>query len=86
LNRGFDAKNNPVVPVPRSRGEEGYAISSPHCATPLSAAAGIINAGLCRAARVALAGAEDYFEKALKARPNCPGAYQLADIFYARGE
>lgn len=73
----------------RSREEEGIrhflaALRNPLYQTP---ARSYINAGLCSRRRGDLAGAEDYFEKALKARPNQPQAlYQLADIFYARGE
>ena len=45
-----------------------------------------INAGLCARRRGDTATAEDYFQKALKLRPNQPQAlYQLADIHYQRG-
>jgi type IV pilus assembly protein PilF len=45
-----------------------------------------VNAGLCSQRRGNTAAAEDYFQKALKARPNQPQAlYQLADLAYARG-
>lgn len=45
-----------------------------------------INAGLCSRRRGETAAAEDYFQRALKLRPNQPQAlYQLADIEYARG-
>jgi type IV pilus assembly protein PilF len=44
-----------------------------------------VNAGLCSRRSGDLAAAEDYFEKALKARPNQPQAlYQMAEIAYAR--
>lgn len=46
-----------------------------------------VNAGLCSRKRGDLAGAEDYFQQALKVRPNQAQAlYQMADILYARGE
>jgi type IV pilus assembly protein PilF len=46
-----------------------------------------VNAGLCSRKRGDLAGAEDYFQKALKVRPNQPQAlYQLADMMYSRGD
>lgn len=45
-----------------------------------------VNAGLCSQRRGDVASAEDYFQKALKARPNQPQAlYHLAEIAYARG-
>lgn len=45
-----------------------------------------LNAGLCSRRRGDTAAAEDYFQRALKLRPNQPQAlYQLADIEYARG-
>lgn len=46
-----------------------------------------INAGLCTRRRGDLAGAVEYFQKALNIKPDEPQAlYQLADIAYARGE
>ncbi len=46
-----------------------------------------VNAGTCARRRGDLAGAENYFGLALKARPAQPQAlYQMADIAYARGE
>lgn len=45
-----------------------------------------VNAGLCLRRSGNMAGAEDYFVKALRARPTQPQAlYQLADLEYARG-
>jgi len=45
-----------------------------------------INAGVCSRRRGDTAAAENYFQRALKLRPNQPQAlYQLADIEYARG-
>ncbi len=45
------------------------------------------NAGVCARRRGDVAGAEGYFQLALKTRPNQPQAlYQLADIAYARGD
>ncbi len=46
-----------------------------------------INAGVCSRRRGDLTGAQDYFQLALKTRPNLPIAmYQLADIAFARGD
>jgi len=73
----------------RKREEEGIrhflaALRNPLYQTPDRS---YVNAGLCSRRRGDLAGAEDYFQKALKVRPNQPQAlYQLADMFYARGE
>jgi len=45
------------------------------------------NAGVCARRRGDVAGAEGYFQLALKTRPGQPQAlYQLADIAYARGD
>jgi type IV pilus assembly protein PilF len=45
-----------------------------------------VNAGLCSRRQGHVAAAEDYFMKALQARPTQPQAlYQLADISYQRG-
>lgn len=45
-----------------------------------------LNAGLCSRRRGNIAAAEDYFQKALKARPGQAQAlYQLAELAYARG-
>lgn len=45
-----------------------------------------VNAGLCSRRRGDIAAAEDYFLRALKARPTQPQAlYQLAEIAYQRG-
>ncbi len=45
-----------------------------------------VNAGMCSRRRGNSAAAEDYFQKALKARPNQPQAlYQLAEMAYASG-
>jgi type IV pilus assembly protein PilF len=45
-----------------------------------------VNAGLCSRRRGDTAGAENYFQSALKVRPNQPQAlYQLADLEYLRG-
>jgi type IV pilus assembly protein PilF len=46
-----------------------------------------VNAGLCSRRRGDIAAAEDYFQKAIKARPGQPQAlYQLAELAYARGD
>lgn len=46
-----------------------------------------VNAGVCSRRRGDLAGAQDFFLKALKLRPNQPQAlFQMADIAYARGD
>ena len=46
-----------------------------------------VNAGLCARQRGDLAGAEQYFQSALKLRPAQPQAlYQVADLAYARGD
>lgn len=46
-----------------------------------------VNAGLCSRQRGDLPGAEDYFQRALKLRPNqLQALYQMADIAYARGD
>ena len=45
-----------------------------------------VNAGVCSRRRGDTAAAENYFQSALKMRPNQPQAlYQLADLEYARG-
>ena len=71
------------------RGHEGEALkyfhaalSNPLYGTPERA---YVNAGLCTRRRGDVAAAENYFLKALGARPTQPQAlYQLADIAYAR--
>lgn len=46
-----------------------------------------VNAGLCARRRGDFAGAEEFFQNALKVQPNQPQAlYQIADIAYARGD
>ena len=46
-----------------------------------------VNAGLCTLRQGDVAGAESFFMQALKARPTQPQAlYQLADIYYRRGD
>lgn len=58
------------------------ALANPLYATPERA---YVNAGLCTRRRGDVAAAEDYFLKALRARPAQPQAlYQLADIAYSR--
>ncbi|HEV7801613.1 MAG TPA: type IV pilus biogenesis/stability protein PilW [Burkholderiales bacterium] len=45
-----------------------------------------LNAGLCSRRRGDIVAAEDYFQKAVKVRPNQPQAiYQLAELAYTRG-
>lgn len=45
-----------------------------------------LNAGVCSRRRGDMVAAQDYFERALKTRPNQPQAlYQLADMSYERG-
>lgn len=73
----------------RKREEEGIrhflaALRNPLYQTPDRS---YVNAGLCSRRRGDATGAEDYFRKALKVRPDQPQAlYQLADILYGRGE
>jgi type IV pilus assembly protein PilF len=73
----------------RKREEEGIrhflaALRNPLYQTPERS---YVNAGMCSRRRGDLASAQDYFEKALKVRPNQPQAlYQLADMMYARGD
>lgn len=46
-----------------------------------------LNAGLCSRRKGDVAAAEDYFSRALAARPNQPQAlYHMADMAYARGD
>jgi type IV pilus assembly protein PilF len=73
----------------RKREEEGIryflaALRNPLYQTPERS---YVNAGMCSRLRGDLVSAQDYFEKALKVRPNQAQAlYQLADLMYARGE
>jgi type IV pilus assembly protein PilF len=73
----------------RKREEEGIrhflaALRNPLYQTPERS---YVNAGMCSRRRGDLASAQDYFEKALKVRPNQPQAlFQLADMMYARGD
>jgi type IV pilus assembly protein PilF len=60
------------------------AVRNPFYANPERA---YVNAGLCARSRGNLAGAEEFFQTALKLRPAQPQAlYQLADISYGRGD
>lgn len=60
------------------------AVRNPFYATPERA---YVNAGVCARGGGNAAGAEDYFQAALKMRPTQSQAlYQLADIAYARGD
>ena len=46
-----------------------------------------VNAGICARRRGDVAGAENYFQNALKLRPSQPQAlYNMADLAYARGD
>ena len=46
-----------------------------------------VNAGVCARRRGDMAGAEDYFQQALKRRPSQPQAlYNMADISFTRGD
>jgi type IV pilus assembly protein PilF len=73
----------------RKREEEGIrhflaALRNPLYQTPERS---YVNAGMCSRRRGDLASARDYFEKALKLRPNQPQAlFQLADMMYERGD
>ncbi|HWI12829.1 MAG TPA: type IV pilus biogenesis/stability protein PilW [Burkholderiales bacterium] len=73
----------------RKREEEGIrhflaALRNPLYQTPERS---YVNAGLCSRRRGDLAAAQEYFERALKVRPDQPQAlYQLGDILYARGD
>jgi type IV pilus assembly protein PilF len=85
-----DANNNyGLYLCQRNRAEEGIryflaALRNPLYQTPERS---YVNAGLCSRKRGDLAGAQEFFEKALKVRPNQPQAiYQLADVLYARGD
>ncbi|MGE5526391.1 MAG: type IV pilus biogenesis/stability protein PilW [Rhodospirillaceae bacterium] len=85
-----DANNNyGLYLCQRKREEEGIryflaALRNPLYQTPERS---YVNAGLCSRRRGDLASAEEYFERALKLRPDQPQAlYQLADILYARGD
>jgi type IV pilus assembly protein PilF len=60
------------------------AVRNPFYATPERA---YVNAGVCARRNGNLAGAEEYFQTALKVRPTQQQAlYQLADMAYARGD
>ncbi len=85
-----DANNNyGLFLCQRKREEDGIrhflaALRNPLYQTPERS---YVNAGTCSRRRGDLTSAEDYFQRALKARPNQPQAlYQLADILYARGD
>ena len=73
----------------RKREEDGIryflaALRNPLYQTPERS---YVNAGMCSRRRGDLASAQEYFEKALKLRPNQPQAlYQLADMMYTRGD
>jgi len=73
----------------RRREEEGIKHILAALRNPLyrNADRSYVNAGLCSRQRGDTAGAEDYFQRALKLRPNQGQAlYQIADIAYARGD
>ncbi len=85
-----DANNNyGMFLCQRHREEEGIryflaALRNPLYQTPERS---YINAGLCSRKRGDLTGAQEYFERAVKLRPDQPQAlYQLGDLLYARGE
>ena len=85
-----DANNNyGLYLCQRKREEDGIrhflaALRNPLYQTPERS---YVNAGLCSRRRGDLAGAQEYFERALKVRPDQPQAlYQLGDILYARGD
>jgi type IV pilus assembly protein PilF len=73
----------------RGREEEGIqkllaAVRNPLYQTPERS---YVNAGICARRRGDLAGAQDYFQQALKRRPDQPQAlYNMADLAYARGD
>lgn len=73
----------------RGREEEGIkhflaAARNPLYQTPERS---YINAGVCARRRGDTAGAEDYFQQALKTRPDQPQAlFNMADMAYARGD
>ena len=73
----------------RGRTDQGIkhflaAVRNPFYATPERA---YVNAGVCSRRSGNLAGAEEYFQTALKVRPTQQQAlYQLADMAYARGD
>lgn len=73
----------------RKREEEGIkhflaALRNPLYKTPDRS---YVNAGLCSRRRGDVPAAEEYFQRALKVRPNQPQAlYQLADIAYDRSD
>ncbi len=86
----YDANNNyGEFLCQRKREEEAIryfltAVRNPLYATPERS---YVNAGVCARRRGDEAGAEGYFQMALKTRPNQPQAlYQLADLSYARGD
>jgi len=73
----------------RGREEEGIrhflaAVRNPLYQTPERS---YVNAGVCARRRGDMATAEEYFQQALKSRPNQPQAlYNMADISFARGD
>lgn len=72
----------------RRREEEGIKLILAALRNPLyrNADRSYVNAGLCSRQRGDMAGAEDYFLKALAMRPNqLQALYQMADLAYARG-
>jgi len=72
----------------RKREEEGIRYFLAAVRNPLYQAPdrSYVNAGVCARRGGDLAGAEGYFQLALKTRPNQPQAlYQMADLSYARG-
>lgn len=85
-----DANNNyGLYLCQRKREEDGIrhflaALRNPLYQTPERS---YVNAGLCSRRRGDLAAAQEYFERALKVRPDQPQAlYQLGDVLYARGD
>lgn len=86
----YDANNNyGEFLCQRKREEEAIryfmaAVRNPLYATPERS---YVNAGVCARRRGDDAGAEGYFQMALKTRPSQPQAlYQLADLSYVRGD
>jgi type IV pilus assembly protein PilF len=84
-----DANNNfGMFLCQRQREEDGIKYFMVALRNPLyqSPERSYVNAGLCSRRRGDSAAAENYFQRALKLRPNQPQAlYQLADIEYLRG-
>ena len=73
----------------RKREQEGIKYILDALRNPLyrNADRSYINAGLCARQRGDMPGAEDYFQRALKLRPNqLQALYQMADLTYARGD